>query len=181
MRSLLAGWLLSIGQKSAKTVLAILDCQEAHSNAVARGIKRCSQRAPALYLIGAAATLRVRFPNTLDEVQMLQNWMTVLLPVICWGASGTAKDATTRRLLAGMRRWKKLPIMRQLIVCLGCTPGTNNMMRRRQWLDSSQAVELEPENARFRFELDYLSKLTGACSRAITSSGGEQSGRPEAG
>lgn len=91
--SLLAGWLLSIGQKqSAKTVLAILDCQEGIPMLWRAALSEvASERQRFISMAQHCHTLRVR-PNTLDEVQMLQkHWMTVLLPVICWGASGISK------------------------------------------------------------------------------------------
>ncbi len=50
-----------------------------------------SERQHFISLAQHCHTLRVRFPNTLDEVQMLQKLDDSALPVICWVASGTAK------------------------------------------------------------------------------------------
>lgn len=102
---------------------------------------------------------RVRFPNTLDEVQMLQTleqsaFARYLLgcfwyskrryaeAVSCWQFTlvQEADFAPAHRLL-GIYAWNKL----------------HDAQQAKQYL--SQAVALEPQNARFLFELDYLNKL----------------------
>jgi len=104
---------------------------------------------------------KVRFPNTLDEVQMLQRlphdgFAQYLLgcfwyskrrygeAVACWefAAQQLPEFGAVQRVL-GIHAWNK----------------QHNAQVAEQYLQ--QAVELEPENARFLFELDYLQKLTG--------------------
>ncbi len=97
-----------------------------------------SERQHFISLAQHCHTLRVRFPNTLDEVQMLQKLDDSAFACYLLGCFWYSKDAMTRRLLAGMRRWRKHRIMRQHIVYLACTHGTNNMIRCGQWLDSSK-------------------------------------------
>lgn len=165
--SLLAGWLLSIGQKQiAKTVLAILDCQEAIPMLWRAALSEvASERQRFISLAQHCHTLRVRFPNTLDEVQMLQKlddsaFARYLLgcfwyskrrydeAVACWHETlEQAPNYAPAHRLLGVYAWNKQH------------DSVQAMARLRQ------AVVLEPENARFRFELDYLSKLTGASVR----------------
>ena len=104
---------------------------------------------------------RVRFPNALDEVQMLQTlhddpYACYLLgcfwyskrryddAVKCWQTTLAQEPefAPAHRLL-GIYAWNK----------------QHNLALAEQYLQ--RAVALEPDNPRFLFELDYLNKLTG--------------------
>lgn len=102
---------------------------------------------------------RVRFPNTLDEVQMLQTlqddaFASYLLgcfwyskrryeqAVSCWQQTlRQAPDFAPAHRLLGIYHWNK----------------HHDEQSARRYL--AQAVALEPDNARFLFELDCLAKL----------------------
>ncbi|UNB78910.1 hypothetical protein MJK72_21480 [Klebsiella pneumoniae] len=103
LASLLAGWLLSIGQTSAvKEVLAVLS-RTVRKRCRCSGDASLSDDANRRQQFIAAAehchAHNVRFPNSLDEVQMLRSLGdNALLPAICSVASGTANvRAMTRR------------------------------------------------------------------------------------
>ncbi|MEF3103107.1 DUF5107 domain-containing protein [Raoultella terrigena] len=162
--SLLAGWLLSIGQpSSAQALLALLDSQEALPMLWRAALSDdADERQQFIASAQRCHALRVRFPNTLDEVWMLQRleesaFARYLLgcfwyskrryedAVNCW-RDVLAKDpdyAPAHRLL-GVYAWNKRQDLPQALASL------------------QRAVDIEPQNARFRFELDYLNKLTGA-------------------
>ena len=102
---------------------------------------------------------RVRFPNTLDEVQMLQTLEQSALPAIYSAVSGTANGGVMpRRFPAGSSRLRRKRISLRRIVYWGFTHRNklHDAQQAKQYL--SQAVALEPQNARFLFELDYLNK-----------------------
>ncbi|HHG1588511.1 TPA: DUF5107 domain-containing protein [Klebsiella pneumoniae] len=73
--SLLAGWLLSIGQTSAvKEVLAVLDSQEALPMLWRASLSDdANERQQFIAAAEHCHAHNVRFPNSLDEVQMLQS------------------------------------------------------------------------------------------------------------
>lgn len=159
----LAGWLLSMGlKKEAAAILALLDSQETlplmwRAALSDDSAERNELVAKARQVQGS----RVRFPNSLDEVQMLQDieqesYASYLLgcfwyskrrydeAVKCWKYTLKAEPnfAPVHRLLA-IYEWNK----------------NHDAALAAQYLDS--AVALDPENARFLFERDYLSKLVG--------------------
>jgi tetratricopeptide (TPR) repeat protein len=156
--SYLAGWLLSLGQKTqALRLLEILDSQETlpmlWRAALGGDPEQCLQQARACF------ARRVRFPNTLDEVQMLQQlphdaFASYLLgcfwyskrryaeAIACWQQTLQKEpDFAPAHRLLGIYHWNKL----------------HDAQIAQRYL--AQAVALEPENARFLFELDCLAKL----------------------
>lgn len=159
----LAGWLTSMGMSfAAREVLDLLDSQETLPQ-LWRAALSDNAETRARYLVAArrCEPNRVRFPNTLDEVQMLQTlqddaFACYLLgcfwyskrrydeAVVCWQFTLEQEPtfAPAQRLL-GIWAWNK----------------QHNLALAQQYLQ--RAVELEPENPRFLFELDYLNKLTG--------------------
>ncbi|MGU3523807.1 DUF5107 domain-containing protein [Enterobacteriaceae bacterium C23F] len=159
--SYLAGWLLSLGQKAqAAELLELLDSQEAIPmlwRAALGGDRDCC-----LKLARDCFARRVRFPNTLDEVQMLQQlqedaFASYLLgcfwyskrryeqAIACWQQTLQQEpDFAPAHRLLGIYHWNKQHDAAAAKRCL------------------SQAVALEPENARFLFELDCLAKLNAA-------------------
>lgn len=161
--SLLAGWLLSLGQKQAATeVLALLDCQEALPLLWRASLSNdATQRALFIAAAEECHARKVRFPNTLDEVQMLQTlgdsaFAQYLLgcfwyskrryedAVGCWHKTlETSPDYAPAHRLLGVYAWNKQQDAQQALACL------------------QRAVVLEPDNARFLFELDFLQKLLG--------------------
>lgn len=154
----LAGWLTSLGQKdAARSVLELLDSQETLPMLWRASLSDNPQ--PFIERARECLQNRVRFPNTLDEVQMLQTleqsafaryflgcfWYSkrrYAEAVSCWQftLAQEADFAPVHRLL-GIFAWNKL----------------HDAQQAMQYL--SQAVALEPQNARFLFELDYLKKL----------------------
>ncbi|HHG8771771.1 TPA: DUF5107 domain-containing protein [Raoultella planticola] len=161
--SLLAGWLLSIGQQTAaQAMLDLLDCQEAIPM-LWRAALSHDARVRQQFIASAERchSLRVRFPNTLDEILMLKTlgdtpFARYLLgcfwyskrryeeAVACWHDTlAQAPDYAPAHRLLGVYAWNKQQDAAQAMARL------------------QRAVAIEPENARFRFELDYLCKLTG--------------------
>jgi tetratricopeptide (TPR) repeat protein len=161
--SLLAGWLLSIGQKQAASeILEVLDCQEALPM-LWRASLSDDAKTRAQFIVAAQQchARKVRFPNTLDEVQMLQTlsdsaFARYLLgcfwyskrryedAVVCWRETlEKSPDFAPVHRLMGVYAWNKQHNATQALAYL------------------QRAVELEPENARFLFELDFLKKTLG--------------------
>lgn len=159
----LAGWLTAMGmQDAAREMLELLDSQETLPQLWRAALS--DEPATRAHYIAAARRCepnRVRFPNALDEVQMLQRlqddpFARYLLgcfwyskrryddAVRCWQTTLEQEPqfAPAHRLL-GIYAWNK----------------AHNLALAEQHLQ--RAVELEPDNPRFLFELDYLNKLTG--------------------
>ncbi|HAU4329804.1 DUF5107 domain-containing protein [Citrobacter freundii] len=158
--SALAGWLVSLGNKTeARALLVLLDSQEALPMLWLAALSDNPQ--PYLHNAQRCFTNRVRFPNTLDEVVMLQSlpqsaFARYLLgcfwyskrryddAIACWQETLALQPdfAPVHRLL-GIYAWNK----------------QQNAKVASQYLQ--RAVALEPDNARFLFELDYLNKQQG--------------------
>ncbi|WP_446029914.1 DUF5107 domain-containing protein [Lelliottia amnigena] len=159
----LAGWLTSMGMSfAAREVLDLLDSQETLPQLWRAALSdNAETRIRHLAAARCCEPNRVRFPNALDEVQMLQTLQDDAFAryqlgcfwysrrrydeaVSCWQFTLQQEPqfAPAQRLL-GIYAWNKqhdLPLAQQYL---------------------QRAVELEPENPRFLFELDYLNKLTG--------------------
>ncbi|WP_336993687.1 DUF5107 domain-containing protein [Lelliottia amnigena] len=159
----LAGWLTSMGMSfAAREVLDLLDSQETLPQLWRAALSdNAEMRIRHLAAARCCEPNRVRFPNALDEVQMLQTLQDDAFAryqlgcfwysrrrydeaVSCWQFTLQQEPqfAPAQRLL-GIYAWNKqhdLPLAQQYL---------------------QRAVELEPENPRFLFELDYLNKLTG--------------------
>ncbi|ENC0771040.1 DUF5107 domain-containing protein [Shigella flexneri] len=158
--SMLAGWLVSLNRHhAARELLALLDSQETLPMLWQAMLADDPQR----YLQNAKRSFanHVRFPNTLDEVVMLQSlsqdaFARYLLgcfwyskrryddAINCWQETLASQPdfAPVHRLL-GIYAWNK----------------QHNAQLASQYLE--RAVALEPDNARFLFELDYLNKQQG--------------------
>jgi hypothetical protein len=98
-----------------------------------------SERQHFISLAQHCHTLRVRFPNTLDEVQMLQKLDDSAFACYLLGCFWYSKRRYDEAVACWHETLEEARIMRQRIVCLACTPGTNNMIRCRQWLDSASS------------------------------------------
>lgn len=157
--SYLAGWLMSLGQKTqAVELLAVLDSQETLPMLWRAALG--DSREPFLQQAENCFTHRVRFPNTLDEVQMLQQlqddsfacyllgcfWYSLRRyddAVACWQQTLSKRpDFAPAQRLLGIYYWNK----------------QHDAVTAERYL--AQAVALEPSNARFLFERDCLAKLT---------------------
>lgn len=160
--STLAGWLVSLGrEEDAKNMLALLDCQE--TIPLLWQASLCAKRDGRQRLLAQAQRCHarhVRFPNTLDEVQMLQSlkddaFACYLLgcfwyskrryddAVSCWGDTlSQLPDFAPAHRLLGIYAWNKQHDAATALASL------------------QRAVDAEPGNARFLFELDHLKKLT---------------------
>ncbi|HEY3591787.1 MAG TPA: DUF5107 domain-containing protein [Buttiauxella sp.] len=159
--SVLAGWLVSLGcESAAKEMLSVLKSQEAMPLLWQAALE--TDRVLQQDFVQQAQenfARKVRFPNTLDEVQMLQNlpldgFAQYLLgcfwyskrryneAVSCWQftAEQLPEFGAVQRVL-GIHAWNK----------------KNDAQLAEHYLQ--RAVELEPDNARFLFELDFLQKL----------------------
>lgn len=79
-------------------MLEVLDCQEALPMLWRASLNDDANKRQRLIAEAERCHARkVRFPNTLDEVQMLQTLSDSALPTICSVASGTANVAMKRR------------------------------------------------------------------------------------
>lgn len=156
--SFLAGWLLSLGQKTqAQALLTLLDSQETLPMLWRAALG--DEREKYLQQARECFARRVRFPNTLDEVQMLQQlpedaFASYLLgcfwyskrryddAIACWQKTVQQEpDFAPAHRLLGIYHWNK----------------RHDSDTAQRYL--ARAVALEPENARFLFELDCLAKL----------------------
>lgn len=163
--SILAGWLVSLGNKqAARELLELLDSQETLPMLWLAALSENPQ--PYLQNAQRCFANRVRFPNTLDEVVMLQSlqqnaFVSYLLgcfwyskrryddAVSCWNHTLAQQPdfAPVHRLL-GIYAWNK----------------QHDAQTACQYLQ--RAVALEPDNTRFLFELDYLNKQQGQSMEA---------------
>ncbi|MFG6654720.1 DUF5107 domain-containing protein [Scandinavium sp. M-37] len=160
--SYLTGWLLSLGQKTeALALLKVLDSQETLPMLWRAALG--DDRAVSLQQARACFARRVRFPNTLDEIQMLHPlaaddaFASYLLgcfwyskrryaqALACWQHTLQREpDFAPAHRLLGIYHWNKL----------------HDVQTAERYL--AQAVALEPDNARFLFERDCLAKLNAA-------------------
>lgn len=104
---------------------------------------------------------RVRFPNTLDEVVMLQSLQQDAFACYLLGCFWYSK----RRYDEAIACWQQTLVLQpdfapaHRLLGIYAWNKQHNAQLASQYLQ--QAVALEPENARFLFELDYLQKQQG--------------------
>ena len=158
--SVLAGWLLSLGKKQdAAALLACLDCQET----IPLLWQASLSDSPQPYLQNAQRCFahRVRFPNTLDEVVMLQSLSQNAFASYLLGCFWYSK----RRYDAAVDCWQltltQQPAFAPVYRLLGIHAWNKQHDAEQAYQYLQRAVELEPDNARFLFELDFLSKQRG--------------------
>ena len=154
----LAGWLLSFGQKAAaRELLELLDSQETLPLLWRASLSDNPQ--PFIAQARACLHNRVRFPNTLDEVQMLQTLEHSAYARYLLGCFWYSKRRYEEALSCWQFTLQQEPEFAPVHRLLGIYAWNkqHDAARAHQYL--SQAVALEPDNARFLFELDYLNKL----------------------
>lgn len=156
----LAGWLTSLGLRAeAKAVLQLLDSQETLALMWLASLSENPQ--PLIERARTCLRHRVRFPNTLNEVQMLQTLQDNAFARYLLGCFWYSK----RRYDDAVACWNGTlalePTFAPVHRLLGIYVWNKHQDAPRALAYLQQAVELEPENARFLFELDYLKKLTG--------------------
>ncbi|ALR77694.1 DUF5107 domain-containing protein [[Enterobacter] lignolyticus] len=166
--SLLAGWLLSIGQReAAEKMLMLLDSQEALPLLWRASL---SKDAAARQALVAAAerchARRVRFPNTLDEVQMLQTLGDSAFAVYLLGCFWYSKRRYDEAVSCWRETLAQVPDYAPAHRLLGIYAWNKQHDARAALASLQSAVDAEPDNARFLFELDYLKKLTATDIRA---------------
>lgn len=156
--SYLAGWLLSLGQREqARELLAVLDSQETIPMLWRAALEEDS----ANFLRQARESLsrRVRFPNTLDEVQMLQSLQNDAFAGYLLGCFWYSK----RRYDDAVACWKQTLAREPGFAPAHRLLGIWSWNKARDSVSAerylAKAVALEPDNARFLFELDCLAKL----------------------
>lgn len=154
----LAGWLLSFGQRQAALeLLELLDSQQMLPMFWRASLSDNPQ--PWLKKARDCMTHSIRFPNTLDEVQMLQSlaedpFARYLLGCF-WYSKRRYEDAVACWQYTLSREPEFAPVLR----LLGIYAWNKQHNGKEAYRMLSQAAALEPENARFLFELDYLKKL----------------------
>ncbi|MBB1201904.1 DUF5107 domain-containing protein [Enterobacteriaceae bacterium 89] len=156
--SVLAGWLLSLGQKQeAAELLAVLNSQETMPllwRATLGG-----DRASLLQQARQCFARRVRFPNTLDEVQMLQQLQDDAFASYLLGCFWYSKRRYELAVACWQQTLKQEPDFAPAHRLLGIYHWNKHQDAATAQRYLAQAVALEPENARFLFELDCLAKL----------------------
>jgi tetratricopeptide (TPR) repeat protein len=154
----LAGWLTSLGQQdAARDVLELLDSQETLPM-----LWRASlSDNPQSFIIRARECLqnRVRFPNTLDEVQMLQTLAHSAFARYLLGCFWYSKRRYDEAVSCWQFTLEQEPDFAPVHRLLGIYAWNKQHDAQLAERYLSQAVALEPKNARFLFELDYLNKL----------------------
>lgn len=160
--SLLAGWLLSIGERAAaEKLLALLDSQEALPLLWRASLTTDS--ASRQVLVEAAQrchSRRVRFANTLDEVQMLQALGDSAFAVYLLGCFWYSKRRYDEAVSCWRETLSQQPDYAPAHRLLGIYAWNKQHDAQAALASLQRAVEVEPDNARFLFELDYLKKLT---------------------
>lgn len=159
--SWLAGWLLSCGQRAlAKEVLALLDSRETIPMLWRAALETDS----AAFLQQARESLsrRVRFPNTLDEVQMLQTLQDDPFACYLLGCFWYSKRRYDEAVACWRQTLAREPDFAPAHRLLGIWSWNKAQDRAAAGRHLAQAVALEPDNARFLFELDCLAKRSAA-------------------
>lgn len=165
--SMLAGWLVSLGRsEAALKVLNVLDCHETLPLLWQASLTDRADRRQALLDAAQRCHVRhVRFPNTLDEVQMLQTLTDDAFAGYLLGCFWYSK----RRYDEAVSCWRKtiaqLPGYAPAHRLLGIYAWNKQHDAAAAMACLQRAVDAEPENARFLFELDYLKKLTATAVR----------------
>ncbi|MDM2928440.1 DUF5107 domain-containing protein [Citrobacter sp. Cm046] len=154
----LAGWLTSFGQQdAARDVLELLDSQETLPMLWRASLSEDPQ--PFIDRARKCLQKRVRFPNTLDEVQMLQTLVQSAFARYLLGCFWYSKRRYTEAVSCWQFTLEQEPDFAPVHRLLGIYAWNkqHDASLAKRYL--SQAVALEPQNARFLFELDYLNKL----------------------
>jgi len=161
--SVLAGWLVNLGMKAeARELLALLDNPETLPLLWRAALEEDDvQRQRWLALAKANFTIKVRFPNLVDEVEMLRQlpqdgFAQYLLGCFYYSkrlyAEAVACWEFTRQQLPGFAAVRRL---------LGIWAWNKQHDAAQAEASLRKAAELEPENPRLLFELDYLHKQLG--------------------
>lgn len=160
---LLAGWLSSLGQyAAAREMLAALESPETLPLLWQASLTdEVSVRQQLIAEAEVRHGSRVRFPNSLDEVQMLQTLDDAPFARYLLGCFWYSK----RRYDAAVACWRatleQRPDFAPAHRLLGIYAWNKNQDARQAQAAMQRAVELEPNNARFLFELDFLNKQLG--------------------
>ncbi|EJF30208.1 MULTISPECIES: DUF5107 domain-containing protein [Enterobacteriaceae] len=161
--SVLAGWLMSFGaEHAARELLTVLNAQETMPLLWQASLESDPQRQQN-YLVQAREqfTARVRFPNTLDEVQMLmrlpQDGFAQYLLGCFWYSKRRYAEALTCWAFCAEQMPEFASVQR--VLAIHAWNKEQDVQRAETLLQ--RAVDLEPDNARFLFELDFLLKLNG--------------------
>jgi tetratricopeptide (TPR) repeat protein len=159
--SILAGWLVGMGaEAAAKAMLTALDSQEAMPLLWQAALAEGEVRQQYLTLAQQRFAAKVRFPNTLDEVQMLQRLPQDGFAQYLLGCFWYSKRRYHEAVECWMFTVKQLPDFGPVQRVLGIHSWNKKHDAQLAERYLQRAVELEPDNARFLFELDYLQKLT---------------------
>lgn len=160
--SMLSGWLVSLGRTdAAEKVLMLLDCQETIPLLWQASLSQ--KREVRERLLDAAQNCHarhVRFPNTLDEVQMLQTLKDDPFAGYLLGCFWYSKRRYDEAVSCWQDTLVRLPDYAPAHRLLGIYAWNKQHDATAAMARLQRAVDIEPDNARFLFELDYLKKLT---------------------
>ncbi len=118
-----------------KEVLAVLDSQEALPMLWRASLSDdANERQQFIAAAEHCHAHNVRFPNSLDEVQMLQSLGDSAFARYLLGCFWYSKRRYDEAVSCWRETLENLPIMRPLIVCWAFTPGINSRMQRMRWL-----------------------------------------------
>ncbi len=162
----IAGWLVELGQQDlALDLLTVLDNQETLPLYLRASLSKQSLSATEyqalLQQARDAFSHRVRFPNTLIEVQMLTALTECYFAQYLLGCFYYSKRNYAKAVALWERSAELEPGFAGVWRNLGVYAFNKqqNGDKAEQYL--SRAVELSPHDARLLFELDYLRKLKG--------------------
>ena len=161
----LAGWLMSMGLKEqARSLLNLLDSQETLPLMWQASLS--DDPTPLIERARASLGHRVRFPNTLDEVQMLQTLQAFAFARYMLGCFWYSKRRYDDAVSCWSSTLEQEPNNAAVHRLLGIYAWNKHHDGQAAYAHLQQAVTLAPENARFLFELDYLKKLTSTSAAA---------------
>lgn len=165
--SMLAGWLISLGAESAaKDLLSLLQSRETIPLLWQAALESDSQEKQRyLDLAQKHFADKVRFPNTLDEIQMLQRLPEEGYAQYLLGCFWYSKRRYSEALACWQFTAQQLPAFAPVQRVLGIHAWNKQQDAKLAEQYLQRAVDLEPDNARFLFELDYLKKLTGCSTK----------------
>lgn len=157
----LAGWLTSMGMiAETRALLVLLDSQETLPLMWLASLSDDPQ--PIIERARAELGHRVRFPHTLNEVQMLQSLEKYAFARYLLGCFWYSKRRYDDAVLCWRYVLAEEPDNAAVHRLLGIYAWNKQQDKQRAFEHLERAVALEPENARFLFELDYLEKLNAA-------------------
>ncbi|PWW10990.1 DUF5107 domain-containing protein [Mangrovibacter plantisponsor] len=161
--SVLAGWLVTLGMSTeALSILTLLDNQETLPLLWRAALTRNKDEQH--QLITRAKNnfaLKVRFPNLIEEVNMLHNLQDYGFAQYLLGCFHYSKKRYDEAVSCWSFAVEKMPDFAPVHRLLGIWAWNKRGDFKQAEASLQRAIVLEPNNARLLFERDYLYKITG--------------------